>query len=182
MLSVVSYRVAASLLSALFSCQALLLSVIALVSVPFFFSALARLVIMRVVRSSVIPSVLSVSSMLCSVSPMPRINARSASVASTPQSALNSVAVIPAAAAHSSRSLPVSTAVCISPIRLLILVPPVVASMPRLVTAAERASISVSLMPAFVPAPAVAWAISVIFFSVVLKLLPSATMLLPRLA
>ena len=59
---------------------------------------------------------------------------------------------------------------------------PVVASMPRLVTAAESARISVSLIPAFVPAPAVAWAISVIFFSVVLKLLPKATMLLPRLA
>ena len=61
------------------------------------------------------------------------------------------------------------------------LVPPAPASMPTLVTAALRASISASLMPALVPAAAMLCAMSVIFFSLVAKLLPRSTMALPKL-
>lgn len=69
LLSVVAYRVAASLVNAVFSCQAVLAVRIALLSRWFFCSALFRLVTMRTRRLSFRPSATSVLMALSSVVP-----------------------------------------------------------------------------------------------------------------
>ena len=153
--AVVSYRLFASLVNAVFSSQAFFPVSIADVNTSLAFADLSN-------ASRILVSVMPISFKTLiaeSLSPphfeRPSMNASSAPVASSLNLLENSLVLIPATSAQSfNESLLVSTASCISINALLNAVPPACASIPTELNAVASARMSDSDIPTCVPADA----------------------------
>ena len=181
--AVVPYLCEASLVKALFSFHALLPMSKALLNTSLALLALFRASVSLISLIPISDSIAVVDFPSLSVSPNPSINAIIAPVASASNAFLNSLVDIPATFAKSFKeSLLVSTANCILDITLENADPPASASIPTELKAPAKDNICASLNPIWAPAPANLIAIAVISLSVVAKLLPSATTVLPNLS
>ena len=181
-LSVVAYLLLASLERAIFSSHAVF-AVVTASSNTLDARANARSILdCRIPESPNSSNTEIVSSPFSFIFPSPPMKALIASIGSLPHISANSEADTPAIFANVSRSSPpADTALLIAVIVWVIAVPPASALMPTEDIAVDNARISCSDNPATVPADARRVAISTISRSVVAKLLPRSTMVLPSL-
>ena len=179
----VSYLLFASFVRALFSVHAVLPSSSALFNKS---PDPASLNIVSLNRTSLMPISSNTAIVVFpffSDSPSPFINAEIAELASSLKAFENSLLLIPATSANCFRSFPpFSVANCMFIINFEKALPPASASMPTDDSVVANANISASVNPICDPAPASLVDMFTMSFSVVAKLFPRATTVLPSLS